>query len=455
MTCLPAEMIELVLVRLPVSTLLRCRSVCKLWDGIIRDPQFIIAHLQCAPRCPLLFSHQESCSHKLYPGEAILFDEAWSPSRWNVPVIEPDDFLCASCNGLNLNDHYAFYHFGYHLVTREYKVIRFLGVRQTPAVSVNGIEVYKLGDDKWRYIRVPKAQRLDLIDYSGVVNVDGAMYWLTEHKESCWGHAVVSFDLNNESFKCLQLPTDDHVNCAHGDIDIYRITEIDGKLCVVKGQISRYADRGFVGRLQIWKLDNKVDQSWSMKYNIQLSSVDIFIPRPYVIHGDKILMYDHDRNMYYHKLMGQNTEIEQGKMVKLLNYSPRWNDNMLSFMHVNSLVRLDAYNRAGVVVRPNRRRGWELKKWEGWVQELCRLEDEWKRTYKSERLICERARAMGMDVTAQLQHPPKHRLNWVEQKRVREMLNASQERLVGILQVMTQVVDVTQSKKTNDRADQV
>uniref|UniRef100_A0A0E0ET86 F-box domain-containing protein n=1 Tax=Oryza meridionalis TaxID=40149 RepID=A0A0E0ET86_9ORYZ len=150
MTLLPQDIVELILVRLPVSTLLRCHGVCKQWDGIIRDPQFAMAHIQCAPRRPLFFFQGENLVHLLYPSEAILFDEAWSPSKWVVPVIEPDDFLCASCNGLiclysdkstikiaNLatgecmhlvkpvrnskTDHFSYYSFGFHPVTKQYK----------------------------------------------------------------------------------------------------------------------------------------------------------------------------------------------------------------------------------------------------------------------------------------------------------------------------------------------
>jgi hypothetical protein len=101
LTCLPQDIIESILVRLSVSSLLRCRSVCKQWDGIVRDPQFTMTHLRrsAEPR-PLLFFQRAMTLGKLCPSEAALFDEAWSPSTWDVPVIEPDDFLCASCNGL-------------------------------------------------------------------------------------------------------------------------------------------------------------------------------------------------------------------------------------------------------------------------------------------------------------------------------------------------------------------
>uniref|UniRef100_A0A0A9C685 Uncharacterized protein n=1 Tax=Arundo donax TaxID=35708 RepID=A0A0A9C685_ARUDO len=164
-------------------------------------------------------------------------------------------------------------------------------------------------------------------------------------------------------------------------------------------------------------------------------------------------MYDSDRNIYSHELISQNVEIQQRTMMKLLNYSPRWYRNMQSYRHVNSLVRLDAY-KDGTVCGPKPLDGWQLKKWEGWMQELCCLDKSWRRIYMLERLISNRARAMGVDVSPLLQHPPeKRRLNWVEQKRVSEMLDATTERLKGILKDMKQQADAARSTTTICKAE--
>jgi hypothetical protein len=50
--------------------------------------------------------------------------------------------------------------------------------------------------------------------------------------------------------------------------------------------------------------------------------------------------------------MGENIEIGQRDMVKLLNCRPCHHDNIQLYMHVKSFVRLDAY------------------KWELWMQDL-------------------------------------------------------------------------------------
>ncbi|CAL5073753.1 unnamed protein product [Urochloa decumbens] len=273
---------------------------------------------------------------------------------------------------------------------RRYKVIHFLGERELFSIDTFiVIQVYTLGDDKWRDLRAPKSQRLDCIDYFGVLNVDGAMYWLTEDKWKRWRRSVVSFDLSEERFEWIQMPIadPDHADRSTNQSRMYWITEVDGKVCVATAQHSMYSAIGFVGNLEIWTLENKANQSWRQKCAIQFSSVDICIPRPHFIHGDKIILYGQDRNVYYQKLMGQNIKIEKRKMVKLLNYSPRWYSNMQSLMQVH--VR-----------------------WAWTSIRCCSI------------------------------HQSKNQFNWVEQMRVREMLNTSLKRLESILKTS----DLIQSK---------
>uniref|UniRef100_M8C5V2 Uncharacterized protein n=1 Tax=Aegilops tauschii TaxID=37682 RepID=M8C5V2_AEGTA len=236
---LPGELIERIFLKLPVSTLLRCTGVCKEWHKIIRDPQFVTSHLQDAPQCAFLFFPQESISGKLYPADAILIDETWSQSACAVPVVGPGDSLCGSCNGLlclytksstlkianlatgeclhldkpvkNLRGDYFLYNFGFHPVTKEYKIIHFLGdsVEGHPLHNNSRfrvVQVYTLGDDKWRDIKTPEALSLNCVKNSGAVNIGGTMYWLTEDMVATWQHAVMTFDLSEENFARIQLP---------------------------------------------------------------------------------------------------------------------------------------------------------------------------------------------------------------------------------------------------------
>ncbi|CAN6167370.1 unnamed protein product [Urochloa humidicola] len=283
------------------------------------------------------------------------------------------------------------------------------------------------------------------------------MYWLTQDKESTWGCTAVSFDLYEEHFEWIRMPTVNLASSGSGSCCMFWITEVDGKVSVATDQTSFYSTRGFVGKLEFWTLDSKINQNWSRKYRIQYPAVDIEFPRHIFIHGDKIVMYDLNRNMYCQKLLGQSIEIEQSKMVKLLNYSPHSHSNMQSYVHVKSLVGLDAYSRAGngIVRRPKQCEGWRLKKWEKWTLELLSLQKHWSSIHQYEHLITTHAQRMGLDINPLLQHPQEKRwLNWVGQKWVLEMLGAFTQRLEGISKSMEQAVDAIRSKMSIHEIDE-
>uniref|UniRef100_A0ACD5XMH8 Uncharacterized protein n=1 Tax=Avena sativa TaxID=4498 RepID=A0ACD5XMH8_AVESA len=407
---LPEDLIEQIFHRLPLSTLLRCVGVCKHWHDFIRNPQFVTSHLQHAPHYAFLFFPQGVVSGEPYPSDAILIDEAWSLSTYAVPVIGPEDLLFGSCNGLlglytktstikianfttgecmhvekpakNMRgDHFSFYSFGFHPVTKEYKITHFLGdwvegrPRNEDKSSV--IQVYTLGDDKWKGIPTPEAVSLNSVRNTGVVNVDGTTYWLTEDKRASWQHTLMSFDLREESFEMIQLPAEREDHDYFGPRKFW-IRDIDGKLCVVTAQTGHY-DARILGELQIWTLDNPVEQRWSQKYNIK--NPPNYIPGPHFVHIDRILAQSRTSVGSY-EVIGENIEISFSKMAELFDFSPRKLYNMQSFICVKSLVRLDVYKKAGIVRRPKQQVGWQLKKWEAWENELREVEKVWSKIHK-------------------------------------------------------------------------
>ncbi|VAI18698.1 unnamed protein product [Triticum turgidum subsp. durum] len=494
---LPVDLIERIFLGLPVSTLLTCVGVCKHWHNIIRDPQFVALHLQCAPSYALLFSPRGLVSGEPYPSDAVLIDEAWSSSRYAVPVIGPDDFLFGSCNGLlgvytktsmikiaNLatgeclhlqkpaknvkGDHFCFYSFGFHPVTKEYKITHFLGDcingRPHNKDRFNIIQVYTLGDEKWKDFRTPKALSLISVRNSGVVNVDGKMYWLTEDMSANCQYSVMSFDLLEESFAMTQLPA------AYEDHDYYGprkfwIRDIDGKICIVTAQTSHYDARTVLGELQIWTLDNTAEQQrWSRKYNIE--NPPNYILGPHFVHRDRILTQLGSDDVCSYELLSENFKIDLSKMAKLLDFSPH-GQNLQSHNCVKSLVRLEVFSKAGIVRRPKQRDGWELKKWEAWEQNLNKKETMWSRLYEDEH----KKTASTQSLHARLNHllpqilddvmrqqicmknnqicaafadqQPRslRRLNWVEQKRDEETLFARVEKFIDITMAATQAIE--------------
>ncbi|KAF8781049.1 hypothetical protein HU200_001021 [Digitaria exilis] len=372
--CIPRDLIEQIFFRLPVSSLLKCIGVCKQWRKVIRDPEFIAGHLERAPCCALIFFPQESVQGKAYPSDAVIFDEAWSQSTLAVPTSTIKIANLATGESLHLDkpiknlkgDHFSFYRFAFHQITKEYKVTHFVDEHKNYSQGTfNIVQVYTLGSDKWKDVKSSEALSLSCVKNSGVVSVDdnGANSKL----------AVMCFDLSKENFTLIQVPEvvigDSYHRC-------HWITEIDGKACIASAEVYRHVPRMLSGEMQIWTLDNNnIEKRWSHKYSIQ--HAPNFLPGPHFVHRDRIIMHSRQCNLYAYELLGKNVEITKklSNRVELLDFSPYKPQNMQSFVCVKSLVRLDAYKKAGIIHGPKRQNGWELKKWEVWERELSHTMD--------------------------------------------------------------------------------
>lgn len=63
-------------------------------------------------------------------------------------------------------------------MTKEYKIIHILcHTQHISGDSFSIIQLYTLGEDKWREIRVPEVQSSYHVKTSGVVIVDGVVNW--------------------------------------------------------------------------------------------------------------------------------------------------------------------------------------------------------------------------------------------------------------------------------------
>ncbi|CAN6182671.1 unnamed protein product [Urochloa humidicola] len=181
-TRIPPDVIEEILLRLPIISLLRLRRVCKRWRNMISTPHFIKEHACRAPKHLLLYFPKT-----LKPCRATIIDEKWSSLTWAASHMDPDDHLFVSCNGLlcfyktmtytlkianpatghclqfskpdgiSLHDFHYLYSFGFHPTTGEYKLVHFL---REPQRCMSGqpfhfdtIQLYTLGDDRWRNIK--------------------------------------------------------------------------------------------------------------------------------------------------------------------------------------------------------------------------------------------------------------------------------------------------------------
>ncbi|KAM3389826.1 hypothetical protein ACQJBY_011778 [Aegilops geniculata] len=455
---LPRELIERIFFRLPVSTLLVCIGVCTRWKNLIRDPNFVTSHLKYASHYSLIFFQQDYVAGKLYPSDAILIDKAWSQSTYAVPTIDPDDLLCGSCNGIiclytkistikianlatgeclhlekpikNLSgDQFLFYSFGFHPLTREYKITHlgdYVEGRPKNGDKFTIIQVYRLGDEKWKDIRTPEALSLSCVKNSGLINVGGTMYWLTNDMATNWKHVVMCFDLGEEAFARIELPTTVPENSVYGGPRRYWIREIDGKICIATAQIWH---KVIYGKLQIWTLDNKVEQSWSQKYNIHTAG---YITGPNLSYGDKLLMQRNDSRLFSHDLHGNEGNIEPMilNMTRLsgfspvLDFSPRKPDNMQSYIYVESLVRLDVYKKGGIVRNPKKREVWKFKKWKPCEDELSQLEEMWSHIHQKEHDITVFSQRSGIQL--------KHRLQGISNDVIQQQIGLQIDQIIPV-----------------------
>jgi len=388
-TRIPLDVIKEILLRLPVGPLLRLRRVCRQWRDMISDPHFIKEHAYRGPKHLLLYLpklHISAIPNPKTVSYTTIIDDKWSPSTWVTSHMDPDDHLFASCNGLLcfykkftlkvvnpatgqwlhlskpdgilLHDFHYLYSFGFHPTTGEYKLMHFLREPQCyksgQPFRFDTIQVYTLGDGKWRNIQAP---RTCCMVHLGVVNVDGAMYWLIEDEGTNYGMAVMSFDLKEETFTTIQLPpleVKETVSCANPR-NAYYITEIDEKVCIVTIPYQRHVPRWrcynaeLSGGADVWALESQVEHRWFLKYSIQSPWLPRYGAQPCFIHREKILLQDCEGNVWYHDLRSKNVHIEQRKEVKLLHLGPHRFYETQSYFYKETLVPLSLYAGAATV----------------------------------------------------------------------------------------------------------
>uniref|UniRef100_A0ACD5XT09 Uncharacterized protein n=2 Tax=Avena sativa TaxID=4498 RepID=A0ACD5XT09_AVESA len=389
-----SDVLHEILLRLPISSLLGFLRTCHQWRDVIRDPCFVMGHADRAPEHLLLFLPRvdASASHKTAaPGRLKLFDEKWSVSTWAASSMDPEDHLFASCNGLLcfyrqytlkivnpvtgqclhlskphgklFRDLYYLYSFGFHPATGKYKLMYFHheprhgGRSSGQPFCFDSIQVYTLGEDRWREVTAPKQSCLVNL---GVVNVDGAMYWIAEEEGTCCGVAVMRFDLKEETFVTLRPPplkaceaTDRP--CDAPDLSYY-VTEVDRTACLVTVPFNINAPRWrrynaeVSGRMDVWMLESPAEDRWFLKYSINLPpSAPRFIPQPCFVHGEKILLHSREGDAFCRDVQGEGMmQVEDCSEVSLLNFRPHRYYETQSYLYKETLVPLDVYAGAAI-----------------------------------------------------------------------------------------------------------
>ncbi|XP_047331277.1 F-box protein CPR1-like [Impatiens glandulifera] len=234
----PDEILENVLCRLPVKSLLRLRCISKSWLSLISSPRFVKLHLNRSVQTKsnlslfLITGHEffrwnlYSLDHDLQPPEVINHPIDGHPFRYRWYTI-------GSCHGLiclsNSIDDTIYlwnpstkksiklpyanpscscydrsYGFGYDNTNDDYRVVRTVLGRDAQGDIINyEINVYSLRSNSWhmseKFHHCPNFESKNVI-------ACGALHWISgniEEEEKSW---IVAFNLGTEKYRVIPTP---------------------------------------------------------------------------------------------------------------------------------------------------------------------------------------------------------------------------------------------------------
>ena len=238
---LPYDVVYEILTLLPVKSLIRFRCVFKSWNCIITDPIFITTHLNRAkslsnnnngyllytPKtdeeelCTVVYNSDHTlteissfvipfsdvciagfcngifCLNPYYNEEIIL----WNPSIRKFKMLTAGTTFTTPCTSVTVG-------LAYHSQNNDFKILKFVCFQQFHGENVPQAEaeVFTLSTDSWRKVVLP----VEPITGSGsnCVFFNGALHIMVDSGENRF---ILSFDVNDETFRKIMLPQDDLV----------------------------------------------------------------------------------------------------------------------------------------------------------------------------------------------------------------------------------------------------
>ncbi|XVF62744.1 hypothetical protein PTKIN_Ptkin09bG0032800 [Pterospermum kingtungense] len=261
---LPQDMVEEILLRLPVKSLLRFTLVSKPWGCLISSSLFSKLHLQLAKEDPRIRTQNLLIlgldrDLKLPEDCGTLLSEEAALVSLDFPAREPHQHveILGSCNGLvalisvmNLSVtknlfiwnpstrdykklpehrlpsvyslHRYFYGLGYDSTSDDYKLL--FGREASPNFPIINSAIFSLRKNSWRTIENPPSHHNYGHTQPGVF-VNGALHWPIREKKPLARREISAFDLNREKFHVLSVP--------HDCIDLAVLGVVKDKLCII------------------------------------------------------------------------------------------------------------------------------------------------------------------------------------------------------------------------------
>ncbi|KAJ9176825.1 hypothetical protein P3X46_012097 [Hevea brasiliensis] len=294
---LPLEIVHDILSRLPISSLVQFRCVCKAWRALAQDPHLVKFYLSTSTtNDPCLILH---CDFPIR-NQLYFVDLAAAPhqgkdkvKRINAPFwpMMPEFDVVGSCNGLlcladslyndavyvynpftrnhvelpkslKYPDQEVVFGFGFHPKTQEYKVVKIVYYRNGHSsyprarrlvYSQSEVQILTLGGPSWRSLGKISYQ---LVRRPSEALVNGRLHWVSRPRRYNPARRLVSLDLADEQFREVPKP------------DCGGLSKCNYHLVVLKGCLSAAVYCSY-GRLEIWVMkEYNVKESWVKEYSI-------------------------------------------------------------------------------------------------------------------------------------------------------------------------------------------
>ena len=331
---LPSEILAEVFSRVPIKTIINCRSVCKRWRKILAEPYFANLHLPRSAAGIIIHQglsnpyvdilkmaelndkadhhdiHHEYPLMKFMPRLGLEDGVMWLSGSINGLICLGTEKTICICNPITrecifipdqkfIGKSHATLHHGFGFVesSNQYKVVRFYkGSFSASEGSYElGCEVYTLGTRMWKNLgHVP----FYIGGYGDGICVGGNLHWLAIHqKETADDERLCTFDLERESFQLTAGPV---VPQVVGYTTYRNLGILGGCLCVCDNT----PDLEFA----IWVMkDYGVTESWSKEI---------------VIHTDFLYWGTLDEEVYPLKVLKDGTILMYCEEHELFTYHP-------------------------------------------------------------------------------------------------------------------------------------
>ncbi|XP_010268493.1 PREDICTED: F-box/kelch-repeat protein At3g23880-like isoform X2 [Nelumbo nucifera] len=316
---IPDEIIDDILSRLPVESLMRFKSVCKSWCDKIGDPHFIRMHLNRATREASNYSHffvKTSTTLHFVDLESFRKAKLVLPfEKTSIKKVQLVDtcngLVCLSlgsrltylwnpatrdCRQLPIEFHRSGYYtpylgFGYEPTSDEYKVVRLIygsNYRKHELIESN---LYTLGTNSWKKLEIgshPYAS--GFYGHGSWLQLSHALgkrsiHWIIYGSD--WTK-IAAFDLKDEMFRevsCLPRGMDDEIDWGHG------LHALEGCLAVACNRRSG---------TDIWVMqDYGSENSWTKMFSLTRSdfgdykyfcNLELWKNSHLVVHSEKSLL---------------------------------------------------------------------------------------------------------------------------------------------------------------------